>query len=539
MELKQYFGVIKKWWWLAVACVLIASVSSYLGTQQMPRIYSATTTLMVGQALQQANPSSQDIWLSQQLAQTYTTMVKRKPILEAAAKALGLAYIPSAGNVSARVVTGSQLLEISVLDTDPERARILADEIAVQLIRQTPTDSPEAQERRDFVQQQLKDLEDKIETTRVEIEDEQKSLDAANSARAIQQYQSNITALQQKLNSYQATYASLLTTVQGGTNYVTVIEPASTPTYPISPNVSQTVMLAAAIGLALALGGAFLIEYLDDTVKTPEEAAQLTGLPSLGAIARIEGKSDDDRLIAVHHPLSPIVEAYRVLRTNIQFSAIDKPIKTLMVTSPAPSEGKSVTLANLAVVMAQSGLKVIAVDTDLRRPVQHHIFNIANDYGLCDGILHANPGVMEYVQPTQVENLWLLPSGALPPNPAELLGSKRMGEIIEELKTNADLVIFDTPPTLLVTDAAVLAGRVDGVLLVNDAGATRRAMSKRAADELRRVHAPLLGLVMNRLSTRRGSYYYYQYYHYKYYRHEDGTVEKRRSKAEKKRRSKK
>ncbi|HOT90796.1 MAG TPA: polysaccharide biosynthesis tyrosine autokinase [Anaerolineae bacterium] len=538
MELKQYFGVIKKWWWLAVTCVLIASVSSYMGTQQMPRIYSATTTLMVGQALQQANPSSQEIYLSQQLAQTYATMVKRKPILEGAARALGLQYIPAAGNVSARVVPGSQLLEITVLDTDPERARILADEIAQQLIKQTPTDSPEVQERRAFVQQQLKDLEDKIKTTKAEIEEEQKKLDAANSARAIQQYQSNISALQQKLSSYQSTYASLLTTVQGGINYVTVVEPASKPTSPISPNVSQTVMLAAGIGLALALGGAFLIEYLDDTVKTPEEAAQLTGLPALGAIARIEGKTLEDRLITAHHPLSPIAEAYRVLRTNIQFSTVDKPLKTLMVTSPAPSEGKSVTLANLAVVMAQSGLKVIAVDTDLRRPIQHKIFDIANESGLCDGILHANPSIMEYVQPTQVENLWLLPSGTIPPNPAELLGSKRMGEIIEELKANADLLIFDTPPALLVTDAAVLANRVDGVLLVNDAGSTRRGMTQRAAEELRRVHAPLLGLVMNRLSTRRGSYYYYQYYHYKYYRHEDGTVEKRRSKSERKRRRK-
>ncbi len=538
MELKQYFGVIKKWWWLAVACVLIASVSSYLGTQQMPRIYSATTTLMVGRALQQANPSSQEIYLSQQLAQTYATMVKRKPILEGAARALGLQYIPSAGNVSARVVPGSQLLEISVLDTDPERARILADEIAQQLIKQTPTDSPEVQERRAFVQEQLQDLEDKIKTTKAEIEEEQKKLDAANSARAIQQYQSNISALQQKLSSYQSTYASLLTTVQGGTNYVTVVEPASRPTYPISPNVSQTVMLAAGIGLALALGGAFLIEYLDDTVKTPEEAAQLTGLPALGAIARIEGKTLTDHLITARHPLSPIAEAYRVLRTNIQFSTVDKPLKTLMVTSPAPSEGKSVTLANLAVVMAQAGLKVIAVDTDLRRPIQHKMFNVANDYGLCDGILHANPGIMEHVQPTQIENLWLLPSGTIPPNPAELLGSKRMGEIIEELKANADLVIFDTPPALLVTDAAVLANRVDGVLLVNDAGNTRRGMTQRATAELRRIHAPLLGLVMNRLSTRRGSYYYYQYYHYKYYRHEDSTVEKRRSKVERRRRRK-
>jgi len=176
------------------------------------------------------------------------------------------------------------------------------------------------------------------------------------------------------------------------------------------------------------------------------------------------------------------------------------------------------------------------VDTDLRRPVLHHIFDIPNEFGLSDGILHTNPGVLEHLRPTQVENLWVLPSGTPPPNPAEMLGSKRMGEIIEELSAHADLVLFDTPPTLLVTDAAVLANRVDGVLLVNDAGTTRRAMSQRAAEELRRVHAPLLGLVMNRLSTRRGSYYYYQYYNYKYYHREDGTTEKRRSKAEKKRR---
>jgi capsular exopolysaccharide synthesis family protein len=527
MELKHYVNIFKKWWWLMVACTLIASVSSYVGTLEMPRVYRATTTLMVGQALQQANPSTQDIWMSQQLAQTYTTMVKRRPILESARDALGLNYTPSSGSVSARVVPGSQLLEISYLDTDPERARVLADEIANQLILQTPTDSPETQERQAFIQQQLVDLEEKIQETQDEIDEEQENLDNANSARAIQQYQSNISALQQKLGNYQATYASMLTSVQGGTNYVTVIEPANTPTVPISPNVRQTVLLAAAIGLGLAVAGAFLIEYLDDTVKSAEEASEIAGLPTLGAIARIEGKEPSDKLIAAQHPLSPIVEAYRVLRTNIQFSGVDRSIRTLMVTSPGPSEGKSVTLANLAVVMAQSGLKVVVVDTDMRRPMQHHIFNVPNDYGLSDGVLHPNPGVLEHLQPTEVENLQVLPSGTLPPNPAELLGSQRMQEIIEELKEHADLLLFDSPPALLVTDPAVLGTRVDGVLVVNDAGRTRRPLAKKAVEELERVHVNLLGVVLNRLSPRSKGYYYY----YRYYRTQEGEKRRRRKRA--------
>jgi len=508
MEIQEYLAVIKKWWWLALACVLVASVSSYVGTLQMPRIYQARTTVMVGQSLQKANPNSQDLWISQQLAQTYAEMVKRRPILEGAAQALGLSYIPSGGSVSTRQIPSTQLLEISVRDTDPARACALADEIANQLIQQSPTNNEDT-DRQAFVQERLEDLETQIQTAEDEIESEQQKLEAANSARAIQQYQSNIGALQQKSNSYQATYASLLLTVQGGTNYISVIEPASTPTYPISPNVGQTVMLAAAIGLALAVGGAFLIEFLDDTIKSAQEVTRLTGLPLLGSIARIEGETYPDKLISVQHPLSTIAEAYRVLRTNVQFSSVDKPLTAISVTSPGPTEGKSVTLANLAVVMAQSGLKVVVVDTDLRRPVQHKIFSLSNTEGLSAAMLHSNPGVIEYIQKTGIENLWLLPSGPIPPNPAELLGSARLGEIIEELKGFADLLLFDSPPSLVVTDAAVLATRMDGVLIVNDAGRTRRAMVKRAIEELHHVRANLLGVVLNRLNQRDGSYYYY------------------------------
>jgi non-specific protein-tyrosine kinase len=313
--------------------------------------------------------------------------------------------------------------------------------------------------------------------------------------------------------------------VEGGVNYISVVEPATVPTVPISPRVGMTVILGSAIGLVLAVGGAFLIEYLDDTIKTSDDVARTADLPTLARIARIDGGAYPEKLIALHHPLSPTVEAYRLLRANLQFSAIDRPLHTLMVNSPGPGEGKSVTLANLAVVMAQSGLRVVAVDADLRRPVLHQVFGLPNSHGLSDAILQTNPPVGEHLQPTEVENLWLLASGPLPPNPAELLGSDRMAAVIEELQAQADMVLLDSPPVLVVADALILSNRVDGVLLVNDAGRTRRSEARHAAEEFRRVRANLLGVVLNRLPRGRGGYYRN---HYHYYRSEDGQREERR-----------
>jgi len=521
MELQQYFVVIRKWLWLIVACVLVAAVSSYLGTLQMPRIYQATTTVMVGRVLEQRDPNAQDLYLSQQLAQTYADMVRRRPILEGVAEALGLDYIPSAANVSALQVPGTQLLEITVRDTRPERARAIADIIAYQLILQSPTEAGEERQRRAFVQAQLENLESRIQETQDKIDEGQAMLESANSARAIQQYQDNIAALQMKLSNYQSTYASLILTLQGGgVNYISVIEPATTPTVPISPRVGETVMLASAIGLILAVGGAFLIEYLDDTIKTPDDVTRTANLPTLAGVARIDGETYPEKLITVRHPLSPIVETYRLLRTNLQFSSVDKPVHTLVVTSPGPTEGKSVTLANLAVVMAQSGLRVVAVDADMRRPVLHKIFSLPNSHGLSDAIVQPNPPVGEHLQATEVENLWVLVSGPLPPDAAGLLGSERMGAIIEELKGQMDMVLLDSPPSLVVADAVILGTRVDGVLLVNDVGRTRRSEARQGAEEFRRVRANLLGVVLNRLSRRRGGYYHY-------YQSEDDQRKKR------------
>jgi len=512
MELKRYFAVIRKWLWLIVASVLIATVSSYVGTLQMPRIYQATTTVMVGQVLEQPDPNSQDLYLSQQLAYTYADMARRRPILQGVAEELELDYTPSAQDVSARQVPGTQLLEIAVRDTYPERAMCIANGIAYQLILQSPTQAREGQDRRAFVQMQLEDLESWIKESQDELDEEQTRLESANSARAIQQHQANIAALEQKLSNYQSAYAALLPAVEGGVNYISVVEPATTPTVPISPRVGMTVMLASAIGLALAVSGAFLIDYLDDTIKTPEDVTRTVDLPTLAGVAHIEGDTYPERLIAVRQPLSPIVEAFRLLRANLQFSSVDAPARTLVVTSPGPGEGKSVTLANLAVVIAQSGLRVVAVDADMRRPVLHKIFGLPNTHGLSDAILHSNPPVDEHLQATEVENLWVLACGPLPPNPAELLGSERMGAVIEELKGQVDMVLLDSPPALVVADTIVLGNRVDGVLLVNDVGRTRRSEARQAVEEFRRMRAKLLGVVLNRLPRRGGGYYNHYYY---------------------------
>jgi protein-tyrosine kinase len=219
-------------------------------------------------------------------------------------------------------------------------------------------------------------------------------------------------------------------------------------------------------------------------------------------------------LITVKHPKSPISEAYRVLRTNLQFSSLDQPLRTLVVTSPNPVEGKSTTVANLGVVMAQAGKSVIVVDADLRRPVLHRIFQLNNDRGLTDVLLSAEPLLDGHLQATGVENLRLLNTGPLPPNPSELLGSQRMARLIEQLKAEADVVLFDSPPSLAVTDASVLATQTDGVLIVADAGRTRRNLARESVERFQQVGAKTLGVVLNRLKAGRGgSYYYYNYYY--------------------------
>jgi capsular exopolysaccharide synthesis family protein len=216
-----------------------------------------------------------------------------------------------------------------------------------------------------------------------------------------------------------------------------------------------------------------------------------------------------DSLITLTAPRSPVSEAYRTLRTNLEFSSLDKPIKTMVVTSPGSEEGKSTTLANLAVTIAQADKKVILVDCDLRRPAQHAMFGLPNDVGLTTMVVDAKAMGEPPLLDTGVPGLRLLPSGPLPPNPSELLGSRRMQEIIAGLSERADIVLFDAPPIVAVTDAAVLASRVDAVLLVVKAGATKRDHAQKARALLEKVNAHLVGAVLNNVKMDTSYYHYY------------------------------
>lgn len=213
-------------------------------------------------------------------------------------------------------------------------------------------------------------------------------------------------------------------------------------------------------------------------------------------------------LVTVVQPRSPVSEAYRQLRTNIQFYSLDRPIQTLLLTSASPEDGKSTTLANLAVTFAETGRSVIAVDCDLRRPSLHRLFGLANDGGLTT-LIREEKTLDELILPTDVPHLRVLPSGPLPPNPSELLGSQRMERVVDSLRGSADIVLFDSPPTISVTDAAILGAKMDGVLLVVSVGKTKRDHVTRAKRLLERVNAKVLGVVLNNVKFDGSLYRYY------------------------------
>ncbi|MGB9775268.1 MAG: CpsD/CapB family tyrosine-protein kinase [Anaerolineae bacterium] len=214
------------------------------------------------------------------------------------------------------------------------------------------------------------------------------------------------------------------------------------------------------------------------------------------------------QLITLTDPRSPAAEAYRTLRTNLTFAGLDQPIETLVVTSPAPERGKSIAAANLAVTMAQGEHRTILVDADLRRPALHEIFGISNERGLTTMFVDPQARTEPPLVEVGVENLWLLPSGPLPPNPADLLGSRRMEEIIAVLRSRADILIFDAPPVIAVTDAAVLGMKVDGVLLVVAAGRTRREQARQARELLERARVRVVGAVLTDVPAAMARRYY-------------------------------
>ncbi len=324
---------------------------------------------------------------------------------------------------------------------------------------------------------------------------------------------------------------------------VRIIDNAIEPLYPIKPKKKLNLLLGALLGLGLGIGLAFVIEYFDNSIKNPEEIERM-GFPILSIIPEIspkeiaqrngstngkgnfieeEGKLIETRLITHFDPKSPISEAYRTLRTNLQFkfkNGHDKMV--IMVTSSAPKEGKSTTVANLAITMAQMGSRTLLVDTDLRRPVIHSIFNLQKDKGITNYLMNRLT-FEEVLKPSIIDNLFIVTSGPIPPNPSEILASQEMKRFIQEAKDQFDVILFDSPPVIAVTDAAILSADVDGVVLVVKAHQTHRDAVRRAKTLLENVSANIFGSLLNGVKIEKtyGTYYYYYYYHYySYYGHD-------------------
>jgi non-specific protein-tyrosine kinase len=515
MELKRYFDVLKRWFWLVILGAILAGAAAYFISSNMTPIYSASSRFLIDQApgSSTANEYSQ-LLTEQKLAQTYVEIATARPVLEETIVRLDLPLSVKQLRtmVSVNAPADTQILVIRAEDIDPERAAEIANTVGAVFI-----DQNQARENLRYAEP-IATWQARVESIAADIANIESSIRQLGEAAATEQ-STAFSRLQTELNEAQIRYTDAFNSLNElqqeqakESSNIVPIESAKASTIPIRPRIVTNTILAAIAGALVAVGIVFLVEYLDDTVKNQDQVLADTGLSSVGAIAQIKASNPSDSIVAFLRPRDPLSEAYRVLRTNLGFSAIDGELRGILVTSGSPGEGKSTTAANLAVVMAQAGRRVVVVDSDLRRPVQHKILSVGNNRGLTTALLDSETPVSFHLQNTKIRGLRVLTSGPIPPNPAEILSSQRMVQLIEELYKEADVVIFDTPPVLTVTDAAVLAPKTDGTLFVVHVGKTRRDTLARAVELVKKTNAHTLGVVLNRIKPRYGSYYYYQYY---------------------------
>lgn len=509
-DLRRYIGILWHWAWLLALVTVLAAGAAYLVSKRLTPIYEASTTLLINEAQSNQTTDYTAILTSERLARTYAAMMTKQPVLEAVMAELGLTMdledLEEA--VSVQPVRDTQLIEVTAEDTHPQRAADIANTI----YRVFEAQNQALQASRFATSKES--LAAQLEEVNAQISRAEASLAALAEGN-----QAERDRLEASLAQYRQTYAGLLTSYEEvrvaeaqATSNVVQVEPASPPEKPVRPRLAVNTLLAGMVGFMLAVGGIFLVEALDNTLRTPDDVTRLLGLPVLGVIA--DHPVEDGHLVALDTPRSPVAEAFRSLRTNLQFASVDRPLVKLLVTSPGPGEGKSTVAANLAAVLAQSGKRVTLLDADMRRPRLHKLYGLPNRAGL-SGLFVDSRSILDGVlQRTPAENLSVITTGDLPPNPSELLGSEKMNEIINQVMEVSDVLVIDSPPVMLVTDSAVLSQRVDGVLLVLRQGETNLDFARHSVEALRRVGANLLGVVLNGVPARSSRYGYYRYQGY-------------------------
>ena len=458
MELRDYIRVLLKHWISIVAVTLAGLVGAAAFTFSQPRLYTAQAQSFVALTGNDLGGIAGGATFTGQRLASYVQLASTPDVLQPVIDELRLdtSVTSLAGQVTAANPVDTVLLNISVTNPDP----IDAAEIANAVSRQMST--------------VISSIEVPAESTT-----------------------SNTTSVNVK---------------------VTLVDPAEPPTSPSSPRTTVNLLLGLLIGLAAGVGIAFLRESLDTRVHTPDELVDLTGSAPLGLIG-FDPDASADPLVA-QNPRASRSEAFRTIRTNLQYVDVDNPPKVIVITSALPLDGKSTTAINLAITFAQAGKRTVVVETDLRRPKASAYLGVESAIGLTD-VLAGQIPLEEALVPWNRGQLTLLPAGHVPPNPSELLGSQQMQDVLDALREQFDVVIIDTTPLLPVTDGAVVAKAGDGAILVVRFNRTTREQLALAMESLRQVDARLLGTVLNFVPTRKrgygyryGGYYGYGYYGY-------------------------
>ena len=520
VELKDIFATLWRAKWLIVFLALFAASSAYLISNQITPVYRASTTLLIDQApaLQASDNSS--ISASQRLARTYAELLTKRPVIDETLARVGIdTSLESTGSsVQVRLLEDTQLIELSVQSSDPVLAADLANNIV-----EVFTEQNEALQAGRFAASKAS-LSSQLDAVSNQIQAHEVAITNLGSPRTVSRI-SELERLQSELAQFLASYSNLLqsfeeirTAEASSISNVIQIERAEPPSRPISPRVMLNTLLAGAIGVLIAVGIVFLVQHLDDTIKTKEDVERTLAVPVLGTIPKTKelGKESQGDAVLAEEQYLATIEAFRSLRTNLELLGNPEMPSTILVASPGIDDGKTTVASNLAITIGSGEKKVVLVDADLRRPDVHGIFNVPNKLGLSDALID-NLDPQAVATSPDNHGFKLITSGSRVENPAELLSSTRFSEFLGELKAQFDLVIFDGPP-FLANEVIVLAARLKSVLLVLQPGRTGEGMAKDIKKQLERARADLIGVVLNKAPKMDG--YGYSYYGY----YDDGRV---------------
>jgi polysaccharide biosynthesis transport protein len=492
--LRSYTRLVRRRKWWVAGLALLGLAASLAISLNQARQYSATAQILVQSGIGPTSLSAAPQYVTPTEVQTMLQLVSSASVVAAVRHQLG-----SAPPVQASEVAQTNVINITAIATLPATAARVANVYANQFVV-----SQQGVAVRNATSAET-NLKSQIQTTGQQIKAlrQTKGAAAASEATAMVNQQA---VLRVQLSQVEVSGAA-------ATQALALVTPARAPAAPSSPKPAQDALLGLVAGLILGLAVAFLRDSLDDAVASKEAAEHLASAPVLAAVPMVTSwrKRDRPLVVTLARPASPATEAYRSLRTSLQFVRQEHELRTILVTSPAAAEGKTSTLANLGAVFAQAGQNVLMVSCDLRKPRLGQFFGIDEGAGLTTAILGEDT-LENLIQPTPgTDNLWLLPSGPTPPNPAELLNGARAQEIFARLRDTFDLVLIDSPPVLPVTDAVVLSKDVDATLLIVAAYRTNSGDLHRAAEKLAQVDARVVGVVLNE-ATKMGSGYYGGYY---------------------------